>query len=264
MNQMVFLIVSLGASVIGAICGIGGGIIIKPVLDVFGLASVSTVSFLSSCTVLSMSCYSVGKAMWHGEQEISVRTSTPLAIGAAIGGVIGQRAFTLIKGLFSQPNTVGAVQAVCLFVITLGTLVYSLKKESIAAHHVTSPILCTAIGLALGIMSSFLGIGGGPINLVVLRHFFSMKTKTAAQNSLYIILFSQLANMFTLILSATVPAFSWLSLGLMVAGGLGGGMIGRKLHEIMNSHTIDHLFIGLMIVIMLICIWNTYRYAIGM
>ncbi|MEI3183290.1 MAG: sulfite exporter TauE/SafE family protein [Lachnospiraceae bacterium] len=46
-------------------------------------------------------------------------------------------------------------------------------------------------------MSSFLGIGGGPINLVVLLYFFSMDTKAAAQNSLYIILFSSDHQLFT-------------------------------------------------------------------
>ena len=31
-----FFIISFGASIIGAICGIGGGVIIKPVLDASG------------------------------------------------------------------------------------------------------------------------------------------------------------------------------------------------------------------------------------
>ena len=42
-----FFIISLGASIIGAICGIGGGVIVKPTLDLFNVASVSTISFLS-------------------------------------------------------------------------------------------------------------------------------------------------------------------------------------------------------------------------
>ena len=55
--MLIFFLVSLLASVVGAICGIGGGVIIKPVLDLLHLESVSTISFLSVCTVLSMSCY---------------------------------------------------------------------------------------------------------------------------------------------------------------------------------------------------------------
>ena len=48
---VIFFIVSFLSSTIGAICGIGGGIIIKPVLDSLNVLEVSKVSLLSSCTV---------------------------------------------------------------------------------------------------------------------------------------------------------------------------------------------------------------------
>jgi len=193
MLQLAFyLLVSFLASVAGAICGIGGGVIIKPVLDVCGLASVSTISFLSGLTVLSMSLYSVARNMASGGSRIDTKTGTPLAVGAAAGGVIGKQLFSVIRGLFADPNTVGAVQAACLAVITLGTLLYTIFKGRIQPRRVEGTGICLCIGLVLGIMSSFLGIGGGPINLVVLYYFFSMDTKTAAANSLYIIFFSQL------------------------------------------------------------------------
>ena len=37
---ILFWVISFGASIAGAICGIGGGVIIKPVLDAFGVLSV--------------------------------------------------------------------------------------------------------------------------------------------------------------------------------------------------------------------------------
>ena len=53
---MIFLIAAIAffASTIGAICGIGGGVIIKPVMDAFGVMDVSVINFLSGCTVLSI------------------------------------------------------------------------------------------------------------------------------------------------------------------------------------------------------------------
>ena len=36
MTTFIFLTISFLASTVGAICGIGGGVIIKPVLDAFG------------------------------------------------------------------------------------------------------------------------------------------------------------------------------------------------------------------------------------
>ena len=43
---ILFFLICFFASVIGAICGIGGGVIIKPVLDAFQMMDVSTISFL--------------------------------------------------------------------------------------------------------------------------------------------------------------------------------------------------------------------------
>ena len=72
--MLLFFVVSFFASIVGAICGIGGGVIIKPVLDMLQLETVSTISFLSGCTVLSMSCYSVVKIISAGEHAVSMKT----------------------------------------------------------------------------------------------------------------------------------------------------------------------------------------------
>ena len=262
LESLLYLIVSFLASVAGAICGIGGGVIIKPVLDLCALSSVSTISFLSGCTVLSMSCYSVGRNLLAGSSKVDAKTGTPLAVGAAVGGVAGKQLFSLIKDMFDAPNTVGGVQAVCLAVITLGTLAYTVLKSRIRTRHVERAGACLGIGLVLGVMSSFLGIGGGPINLVVLYYFFSMDTKTAAANSLYIILFSQLASLLFVLAGNSVPPFRWPVLGLMVAGGIGGGILGRALNKRMDNRAVEKLFIALMAVIILISIYNAWRYAL--
>lgn len=255
----IFFLVSFLASIVGAICGIGGGVVIKPVLDMLGLETVTAISFLSGCTVLSMSCYSVTRSLAKGDSGVDVRTGTPMAIGAALGGLAGKQLFDLVKSLFEDQGMVGAVQAGCLGVITLGTLVYTVNKSRIRTHKITAPAVCVAIGLALGVMSSFLGIGGGPINLVVLYFFFSMDAKTAASNSLYIILFSQLASLLTTLFTHTVPPFQWPVLLVMVGGGIGGGMVGRMLNKRIDNKVVERLFIGLMGLIVAICIYNVWR-----
>lgn len=260
-QSLLFFLVSLLASVGGAICGIGGGVVIKPTLDLFGWASVSTISFLSGCTVLAMSCYSVIKSMLAHENRVDLKVGTPLAIGAAVGGVVGKRLFSVIRAMFENQNTVGAVQAACLMVITLGTLLYTVNKARIPTHQVKQAVPCTVIGSVLGICSSFLGIGGGPINLVVLYFFFSMDTKTAAANSLYIILFSQLTSFISTIVTHSVPPFDLVTIALMAAGGIGGGMTGRWLNKKITEITIDKLFIVLMAIIIGISAYNTWQYT---
>jgi len=256
---VLFFLVSFLSCIAGAICGIGGGVVIKPVLDLLQMGQPATINFLSGCTVLSMSLYSVSKALRAGDSKVEMSTGTPLALGAAVGGVIGKELFSAVKDFFGGSPMVGGVQAIALGVITVGTLIYTINKARIATRATSSKAVCVVIGLLLGIMSSFLGIGGGPINLVVLGFFFSMDSKTAAANSLYIILFSQAASLLATLVTGSVPEFQVSALLLMVAGGIGGGIVGRKLNKKMDNKAVDKLFIGLMVLIIGICIYNAVR-----
>lgn len=262
MTAIIFLAVSFFASVAGAICGIGGGVIIKPTLDLFKLASVPAISFLSSCTVLAMSGYSVGKAMVSGTSRVERATAIPLAVGAAVGGIAGQRLFGIVAAAFPDGERVGAIQSAVLVAMTVGTLLYTLAKHRVRTRRLASPLLCVAIGLALGVLSSFLGIGGGPINLVVLYYFFSMDAKGAAQNSLFVILFSQIANIAAAVAAGAVPAFDPASLALMIAGGIGGGIAGRAVYARMDNRAVERLFVSLMVVIIGIGVYNVVQYSI--
>ena len=200
-----FFAVSILSSIVGSICGIGGGVIIKPVLDAAGIMSVSCISFLSGCTVLAMSVVSVYKNIKAKSTKLNVKIATALAIGAAVGGVLGKSMFQALKKTVGNENLVGMTQAIVLILITLGTLVYTIYKNKIRTRQCRQIWVCVIIGIILGIMSSFLGIGGGPINLVVLAYFFSMSTKEAALSSLYIIMFSQITSLIQTIVTGTVP-----------------------------------------------------------
>lgn len=260
LQSFLYFLICFGASIAGAICGIGGGVIVKPTLDLFGWDSVSTISFLSGCMVLAMSCYSVGRSMLAGEKTVKAKTITPLAIGAALGGVLGKQLFGYIKALFEDPNRVGGIQAICLALITVGTLFYTVFKKKITPHEVQNAAAYAVIGLLLGIMSSFLGIGGGPINIVVLHFFFAMDSKTAAANSLYVIAISQFTALISTILTRTVPDFRILALIFMVGGGILGSMSGRAINKKMDNAAVDKLFIGMMSIIILISIYNSVKY----
>lgn len=257
---MLFFVVCFSASVVGAVCGIGGGVIIKPVLDAFGVLDVSAISFLSGCTVLSMTTYSVVKSKLGGNSRVEKRIGAPLALGAAVGGLFGKWLFSCITSLSPDKNRVGAIQAGCLLIVTAGTLLYTLNKDRIRTMHIKNMAGCAAIGAALGIMSSFLGIGGGPINLVVLFFFFSMPTKTAAENSLYIIFFSQTASLISSLAAGNIPDFEAGVLVWMVLGGITGGICGRALNRRMKEKTVEQLFVGLMVLMMLINVYNIYKF----
>ena len=253
MHLLPVFFICLFASVVGAVCGIGGGVIIKPVLDAFQLMSVQQASFLSGCTVLCMSAYSVLSARLHKEKGFEARTALPMALGAALGGVFGK---LLFQQLSRGAARAGLAQSLCLLVLTLGTFTYTLFQRRIRTHTLSGFGLSAFIGLLLGVFSSFLGIGGGPINLVVLSYLFSMDTKTAAKNSLCIILVSQIASLLYSLLSRSVPAFSPVMLLVMALAGIAGGVLGRLVNRRITVEGVRKLFLSVNLLIVIICIYN--------
>ncbi len=258
--NLIFFLICFIASVIGAICGIGGGIIIKPALDALGTMSVTAISFLSGCTVLSMTGYTVIRSKLEGVSNINMKTGTPLAVGAAFGGIAGKMLFESLASVFPDKNMIGAIQAACLLIITIGTLIYALNRSGIKTYQMTNLPTCLVLGSILGILSSFLGIGGGPVNLVILYYFFSMPTKAAAENSLYIILFSQLTSLISTLYSGNIPRFQPGLLILMIVAGIAGGVCGRKINKKIDENLVDKLSVYIMVVLIGINACNIWKF----
>lgn len=261
MDYIVIILVCVLSSLVGAICGIGGGVIIKPVLDALGIMSVATASFLSGCTVLAMSFISLYKRLkdrqsYHFDKVIG----TTLAVGAVCGGLLGKEIFRRALQKLPETDSVGAVQAIVLFLCTVGTLLYMKNKERIRTKHISNKVVTFSIGLLLGTMSSFLGIGGGPINLVVLFFFFSMESKQAALYSIYIIMFSQVSNLLFTIAKGDVPPYKLSVLVLMIVCGIAGGLLGNVINKKLNHEKVDKLFGGVLFVIACISVYNIFRY----
>ncbi|NLF21239.1 MAG: sulfite exporter TauE/SafE family protein [Clostridiaceae bacterium] len=259
---IIFFIISFIASVIGVISGLGGGIIIKPVLDMSGLAVVSVASFMSGCTVLSMTTMNLARSLSRPKDMLIDRTRSPfLAIGALGGGYLGNLIFDSLMtavGVANQ-NIVGAIQAGILLLITVSVMIYMAHKANIKTRDVKNIFAALLIGLVLGILSAFLGIGGGPMNLVVLYYFFSMNSKEAAQNSLFIIFFSQLMSLSQTLLTGSVPlGLDLTNLTVMIVGGISGALLGGYFNKKLDEKKVDQL---LMAVFTLIAIINVYNFV---
>ena len=257
---IICFLVALFACTIGSICGMGGGVIIKPVLDALNLYPVATINFMSGCTVLCMSAWSVGKVMVKKESVIELRTSTYLAISAAAGGVTGKIFYSRVAAQFADPNMAGGVQAAILFFATFMTFLYTWNKSRLPSWQVRSPLACLLIGFILGNMGSFLGIGGGPFNVAVLFLFFTMPTKQAAQNSLYIIVFSQALGIVRTAVSSGIPTVNLLVLLGMVCCGVLGSELGRRINKRLDERGATFLFEGAMVLVMMINVYNIVRF----
>lgn len=262
MIYLICCLVTFFACGVGTICGMGGGIIIKPVLDATGVMSIATITFLSGCTVIAMTCWSVGKNLAQKNSVIDLKNTTILAVGAAVGGLVGKALHSYVAAFFDNPDTIGGIQAILLFCATLATFVYTVKKEHLTSRQITSPVFILLAGGLLGILGAFLGIGGGPFNVALLCYCFSMPTKKAAQNSLYIVLFSQLASTGKTVLFDGIPDFSGPILVGMILFGILGSELGRRINRKLDEKQATLFFEAMMIFIMLLNLYNVYKYLL--
>lgn len=248
-------------SVIGAVCGVGGGVLIKPALDAMNCMSVASVSFLSGCTVLSMSAISAAKNLKKRETAIGKQT-LPLGIGAAVGGLLGKELLQSLLAGGADAQKAGLAQSVLLAAVCLATLLYMYREASgrVQRKNVKSNVLAAGIGLALGLISAFLGIGGGPMNLAVLSYFFSMDTKEAAANSLCVIFLSQTASLLLTLITRTVPDFHPLYLILMVLGGVLGGFLGHGIRAKIKSQHVTYLLGALLLAVIAVSLKNALHF----
>ena len=265
MQVLIYFVICLICTILGAVSGIGGGVIIKPLMDALSGMNASTVSFLAGLTVEAMAAVSITQHFVKKEStRLEPRRGTLLAVGSVAGGVAGKALFAAFEAAAGQEQMVAAGQNMVLFLLTGLVFVYYVKKGSIKTRNITHDAACLGVGLALGLLSSFLGIGGGPINLMILSYLFSMDSKTAALHSLYIILFSQTASLVATLTSGTAPAFQWSTLIAMALGGVIGAFCGRAVNRKLSNKGVDKLFMGMLVVILGVWLYNVNRFLGGM
>lgn len=261
MYYFIFSLIVMIAATLGSMAGIGGGVIIRPALDAFNYyENANIVNFLSSFCVLAVALTSVIKSLITKQKIDNYRASIFLGVGSIIGGILGNFLFDMVKAN-SNKNWLIIIQSIILILLLLFVVFYMLflKKKGIALK-INNFILIIVIGLLLGVISSFLGIGGGPINVAILCFFFSMNMKQAAINSLVIIIFSQTSKIITTLINGTLLSSStnmdWYMLLLLVPIAVIGSLLGSYLNKKVSEKAILYVYISTIFVIIAINAYN--------
>lgn len=259
MIPILYSIIIFAACTVGAIVGIGGGVIIKPMLDFIGCHSIEVVGFISTCAVFAMSISSSVKHI-TAKTKFDKKIVLLVSIGSILGGIIGNEIFDLSLEKLDS-NLVKAVQAVIIAAFIIFVIVY-VNSKNIKTFKITNPALVALTGLMLGLMSAFLGIGGGPINTAFLVLLFSFTVKESAVYSVAIIFFSQLSQLITIFINNRFePYQEYLPLIIIaMAVSVIGGIIGSKLNKKLSNNTITKIF---SVVLALVAIINIYNAAVG-
>ena len=256
------VLVCLGCTILGAMSGIGGGVIIKPLLDAVLPLGMEKVSLISSFAVFSMALFSIAQNCLGrgGRKELDIRYALPLALGSMVGGVFGKTVFSAIAKLFAEGDgIVKLLQNLALLLLMLFILLF--KNRQIYDEGEQNPFAGIPIGTLLGLSAAFLGIGGGPFNMLVLTAYYRMPYKKAAIYSLFVILFSQGAAIVTAALGNAALFDARYLLAAAIAG-ICGGMVGRRLAVRLSDKAVRALYCGALVFIVTLCLFNILSEAI--
>ena len=251
--MIIYFFIALGAALVGSAAGMGGGVIIKPLMDLAGDYSVNETVIFSSITVFSMAIFSTIKQFDHGFAV--TRKITGITIGAVLGGVLGSLMFAGLKK-FAHMEGITAIQSIILFLLLMICLVY----ERLPHRHLSSMAVQGLVGALLGIFSAFLGIGGGPINVAVMCVLFNFSLRESARVSVFIILFSQAAGLITKLFDGSFRGVTdYHILIFMIPAGIIGGILGAQLNHHLPSKGMMFIYKLTIILAMVVCAFNFIR-----
>jgi uncharacterized membrane protein YfcA len=106
------------------------------------------------------------------------------------------------------------------------------------------------------VFSTFLGIGGGPINVACLIFFFGIEIKAATVYSIITIFFSQLAKLVTIGLTSGFGTFDLSFLIVIIPAALAGGYLGGIFSKKLSTEWVARFY---NIVVFLVIMLNLYN-----
>lgn len=251
---LIYSVVVLCATIIGATTGVGGGAIIKPVFDLVGADTAVMIGIYSSVAVFSMCITSIYK-QWKKGVLIDKVIVLCLSFGAVLGGYVGELIFKSLTQQLSN-QTVKMYQSLMLEIILIFVILYTLNKEKMPKYRLKNKMAIAGLSFLVGVISIFLGIGGGPLNIALLMICFSLSTKDAAIYSLTMIFFSQLSKIVLIAINLQTYAIDWTMCVVIVMLAFVGGVVGTKINQRFSTQVVDKMYIGLMMVLVAICTMN--------
>ena len=244
-------IVALGAltGILSGLFGVGGGFLTTPLLIFYGIPP--TVAAASASTQVTGA--SVTGVLAHGGRGgVDYRMGMVMVAGGIVGSGFGALLFRFLRSIGQIDVVISA-----LYVILLGTIGMLMAREAVQTlrgtgssqaarrrHHpiiaslpmrwrfyrsglYISPIAPLVVGVAVGVLTMLMGVGGGFILVPAMLYILGMSANVVVGTSLYNILFVTMAT--TLMHSLTTKAVDIVLVFLLLVGSVTGAQIGSQI-----------------------------------
>ena len=199
--MLVVLAAGAGAGVLGALLGIGGGVLLVPFLNLVLRVPMAEAAAISLATVIATS--SAVTASQAGHQLVNLRLGMTLEVATAAGSLLGgvtaaMLAQSTLQRLFGAVTLVVAI----LMIVRLnrrnvlpadtdhgplGGRFHEQESGGVVAYRVRRLPLALLASFIAGNVSSLLGIGGGVIKVPVLNAWCGVPLRAAAATSAFMI-----------------------------------------------------------------------------
>jgi uncharacterized membrane protein YfcA len=270
-NALLIVVLGFVVGVLSGMFGVGGGFLTTPLLIFYGIPP--TVAVASATTQITGA--SVSGAMVHMRRGgVDLKMGGVMIVGGFLGSFVGAGLFRFLQSTGQIDVVIGLLYVLILFGIGGLMLVDSLKSLGYlkvpapdaprprhnrwvaslpyrwrfhASGLYISPIAPLALGFLAGMLTVFLGIGGGFILVPAMIYLLAMPARVVIGTSLLMILAVSAAT--TMIHSLTTRAVDIVLAGLLLVGGVIGAQYGAILTTRLKP---DYLRLALAIIILLV------------
>ena len=217
-DQLWLIPLGFAAGILGSMIGLGGGIIIVPVLTFLGFSPTAAASN-SLFAALGNAAASV--ISYSRQKRVEFSLGVKLGLLSVPGTVLG--------AFISSDVTPGIFQMLFgLVLIASAAYIFLRRKLQSKEKKLPMQMIIFAVGASFfaGIISSFFGIGGGIVFVPLMVVGMGMAMKRAAPTSQLVLLFASLSGVITHSLLGH-PDFT--QAGFLAIGSFAGGLVGARL-----------------------------------
>ena len=203
---LIFVAIGCGIGFLAGLFGVGGGILIVPIL-IFSYehsgVSPSVLTHIAFGTSLFVVIFaSLTSAYQHGKQgNIDWRSVFVIGFSSALTALATTRLAAVLSGKYLQAAFALIVLTAAIRMLIEGEVQAQKKLELSSRPHMGRLI---GIGLATGVVSGLVGIGGGVFIIPMMYYFLNMPLRSAIGTS-----------------SATVVITALFSMAGYILGGMG-------------------------------------------
>jgi len=271
LTSLAVFLVAISAGVMGSILGLGGGIILVPVLTLlFGIpmrtaVAASTVSIIATSTGAAVSFLqdrlsNVRVAMW-----LEMGTATGALTGALVAGYLNQRMLFILFGALLAYSGYSMLNAraterprrVVPDRISRRLNLGGSYHDQALGQHVEYQVTRSVPGLILmyfsGAAAGLLGIGAGIFKVPAMDQVMGLPFKVSTATSNFMIGVTAASGAVVYFVRGDVDP---LVTGPVVLGVLFGALVGARLMVRMKATTIRRLFIPLILYTAIVMIYK--------